>query len=177
MFIVMRTWEHSSSKWDGEEWATKTNRCFPLSNRKHLCPRYTLLYVIFTPGKRCKCSHICQSLYKKPMHHLLREPPVAESSPPSVLPPLIHAQGENRQIGPLAPVSRPSVSVCVGSRVCGRLSLFTWGRETLRAWNMCIAVVCACVCIRMNMLSVLHNVCVSVLLYAGAWKLWQNLQA
>ena len=40
------------------------------------------LYVIFMPAKCYKCSHICCSLRKMQMHHLLRKsPPVAELSP------------------------------------------------------------------------------------------------
>lgn len=46
------------------------------SKRKHLCPCYPLLYAIFMLGKRCKCSHICYSLYKMQLHHLLIENPL-----------------------------------------------------------------------------------------------------
>lgn len=68
-------------RWWGK-WSKEINRCFLPSQRKHLCPCYPLLYVVFMLGKCCKCSHICYSLYKMQMHHLLGEsPPMAELSP------------------------------------------------------------------------------------------------
>lgn len=60
----------------------KVKQCVLASKRKHLYPCYPLLYVIFMLLNCCKCSHICCSLYKMQMHHLLRECyPMAELSP------------------------------------------------------------------------------------------------
>lgn len=133
-FVINTTW------WS--TWSRQISRCFLPSERKHLCPCYPLLYIIFMPVKCCKCSHICYSLYKMQMHHLLRESP----HPPwlgYILSSLIHAD----KLEPLLLLEDlTDLSMWGGEeswaqrQVCGRSSLFTQSTDRAQSCNMIVSV-------------------------------------